>query len=231
MALAEIEWGQPSEGNLKPCMPQETFTRNFLSPWADSLPNPKKILDLACGQGIEMDFISKRGYEIFGVDMAETMNRNKYNQNIVQGCLTALPFSDNTFSGALLKDVLLFLSPEQRSGLLDETSRILKPGGSLLILAEDTSKLRVRYMPYDSIITQHETFDDNSNWQDKVLEVEKWGEVYYVEFRSCFDDLKSIADKKGLNAELIENYRYNHPLALETRWGQPRDGFIAKISK
>lgn len=68
-----------------------------------------KILDVACGSGIYTDYLAKRGFDAWGIDLvadfiekAKTTKQGTY----LQGEADRLPFADGEFDTVLLFDIL-----------------------------------------------------------------------------------------------------------------------------
>lgn len=106
----------------------------------------RKILDVGSGAGQILGHLLKRTHpeaELFGCDLSHQMLKrartrlNSDRPNYLASDLTQLPFMDNTFDCITCGWVIEHL-PDPRPGLR-ELSRVLQPGGSILLLAtEDT---------------------------------------------------------------------------------------------
>ena len=64
--------------------------------------------------------------------------------HVQQASLTALPFADGHFARALCLDVLEHLSFEDQARALGELSRVLAPGGELLVSVPNLAHLQSR---------------------------------------------------------------------------------------
>lgn len=97
------------------------------------------ILDVGCGYGRTLDQLQKLGYtNLFGIDFSEKMiERAKaqfpsLNVNVQRN--KTLNFPDNTFDAVFLFAVLTCITTdEEQEFLLNESKRILKPGGIIYI--------------------------------------------------------------------------------------------------
>ena len=69
----------------------------------------EKILDAGCGGGGFVDFLTKKGLDVTGVDKyPEFLSIGKqkgFAGNFVEGDITALPFADKTFDCTYCFDV------------------------------------------------------------------------------------------------------------------------------
>jgi GDP-mannose 6-dehydrogenase len=94
-----------------------------------------KILDAGCGSGEMAAKLMERGYEVWGIDLAEPMIRHaralcRSNQFQV-GDIEQIPFPDNTFDAVVSLGVIEYLDGDQKA--LGEIWRVLKPGGTAVI--------------------------------------------------------------------------------------------------
>ena len=107
--------------------------RRFL----DALPRETRVLDAGCGEGVLVDEYAGR-LDIVGIDANYSSSR------VSQASLTALPSADASFDRALCLDVLEHLSYEEQPRALAELSRVLKPGGILLVSVPNLAHLQSR---------------------------------------------------------------------------------------
>lgn len=110
--------------------------------WLDNsnLSKNSKILDVGCGAGMTAKEVANRGYEILGMDYSHNMVKKakaicnvntKSDINFLQGDIESLPFKDSVFDVVLCLGVITYLKSEQKA--LHEMSRVLKPGGTLIL--------------------------------------------------------------------------------------------------
>ncbi|MDO8672801.1 MAG: class I SAM-dependent methyltransferase, partial [Dehalococcoidia bacterium] len=95
----------------------------------------RMILDAGCGTGGMMQPLSQLGSAV-GIDFAEeaTNLANQRERGIVmRGSVTDLPFAAATFDLVTCFDVLYHLAVSDDEAALKELSRVLKPGGYLLV--------------------------------------------------------------------------------------------------
>lgn len=116
----------------------------------------QKLLEIGCGRGEFLKGFQGLGLDCDGVDKSDYCLKEKVSLRVK--CLDIscdrLPFADNSFDIVYHKSVLEhFYNPEN---LMNETYRILKPGGRVIILTPDwVSQVRVFYedfthcRPYD----------------------------------------------------------------------------------
>lgn len=105
-----------------------------------NLSKNSKILDVGSGAGMTAKEVANKGYEIFGMDYSYNMIRKaktvcnvnrKFHISFLQGEIESLPFKDSVFDMVLCLGVISYLKSEQKA--LHEMSRILKPGGTMIL--------------------------------------------------------------------------------------------------
>ncbi|MDO8358284.1 MAG: class I SAM-dependent methyltransferase [Nitrospirota bacterium] len=108
---------------------------------------PGKVLDFACGTGVNMIHLLECGYHAVGVDAAEESVKLVRRKLDARPELAAradvlrldpndrrLPFADNEFDYVICMSVLSLLESKERIEILvDEFHRILKPGGKMIV--------------------------------------------------------------------------------------------------
>ncbi|MGH7642102.1 MAG: class I SAM-dependent methyltransferase [Candidatus Dormibacteria bacterium] len=103
------------------------------------LPASGRALDVGCGLGSEAGWLAGRGYSVVGIDLSETACVQA--QHRFPGALffpadmRRLPFLDQTFEVALDRGCFHYLAATDRFRYERELSRVLKPGGRLLLRA------------------------------------------------------------------------------------------------
>lgn len=96
----------------------------------------KKVLDLGCAGGFMAEALDDRGAHVTGIDPAAeaiAAARDHAHDRSIQydiGVGEALPYSDGAFDVVVCVDVLEHVTDLQ--AVLDEVSRVLKPGGMFL---------------------------------------------------------------------------------------------------
>jgi len=96
----------------------------------------KKVLDLGCAGGFMAEALDDRGAHVTGIDPAAeaiAAARDHAHDRSIQydiGVGEALPYSDGVFDAVVCVDVLEHVTDLQ--AVLDEVSRVLKPGGMFL---------------------------------------------------------------------------------------------------
>lgn len=113
------------------------------------------LIDIGCGRGRILKLLGSRAHRAVGVDIdadarqfarAELLLAGIENCSLRHGDMVDLPFADGEFDTVILDDVLG--DAQQPMVAIGEASRILKPGGRLLLLArigdDDPATVRQR---------------------------------------------------------------------------------------
>lgn len=105
------------------------------------------FLDLACGNGIFLTYLSEDASISIGLDISSKMlqqiDKEKgkiLNLNLLQGNLLSPPFKSNSVDKILLNSALQYLRREDVIVVLQEIFRILKRGGGVVCLTEIPTK-------------------------------------------------------------------------------------------
>lgn len=127
----------------------------LLGPWVRTLPTP--VLEIGCGEGTNLVRLARRAAP-FGVDRHPAKVRFARTAvplaRLAAADATALPFVDAAFASVFVRDLLHHL-PDPRAAVA-EAVRVLRPGGSLLILepngANPLVALQARLVPAESVL-------------------------------------------------------------------------------
>jgi SAM-dependent methyltransferase len=126
--IADIGWF-PEE--VAADAPQLETVRRILGECAG-----KRILDAGCARGRFLKQLTTLQARLYGVDLTETFvasaRRNVPEATFARGSLSALPFASATFDAVYCIEVLEHL-PDTKLAL-SEMIRVLKPGGTLLVI-------------------------------------------------------------------------------------------------
>ena len=111
----------------------ETIIDKYLE--ENNVKKAENILDLGCGDGNNLSFLSKYGKKLFGSDYNFTrLKRAKYKHlsaNLFLADINNYPVSDNSFDIIFFNHVLEHIPNDNKA--LEVVYKILKPGGLLIL--------------------------------------------------------------------------------------------------
>jgi SAM-dependent methyltransferase len=95
-----------------------------------------KILDLGCGGGRHVIFLSRRGYELYGTDIApqglkhsrQWLEAENLTASLALAAMSPLPFAGESFDGAVSINVLNHARLGDTIHAVSDVSRVLKLG-------------------------------------------------------------------------------------------------------
>lgn len=134
--------------------PRKAHIRRIISKHVPPKGEKPRILDLGCGHGAFLYFLSQAGYEdISGVDgsaeqvaIAHQLGIPRVQHAEIQPFVRAI--ASSSADVVLLMDVLEHLAAEELFPILDDVLRVLRPGGRCLAHvpnAEGVFGMRIRY--------------------------------------------------------------------------------------
>lgn len=103
--------------------------------------SPKSLLDVGCAYGFLLDHARSLGWKVKGVDVAAEaigFARNELNLDVIKGTVFSLNASSNSFDVCVSVGVLEHLI--NPLAVIKEISRILKPGGTLILMVASTPR-------------------------------------------------------------------------------------------
>jgi len=106
-----------------------------------------RILDVGCALGFFLSAASKRGWDVWGIDLSEYaigFAQKEFNGRVMNKTLLKCSFSDNYFDAVTYWDVLEHV-PDPKSEL-KEAHRIMKKGGIIGIVVPDTGSYIVKIL-------------------------------------------------------------------------------------
>lgn len=114
-----------------------TVSRHLLKNDVDS----RKVLDVGCGSGNNLEFLSEVGFECYGLDVSASaleISRERLRQKGLGATLKQLredriyPFQNDFLDVVIAWHVLSYNDEECLMRVMKEIKRVLKPGGVLL---------------------------------------------------------------------------------------------------
>jgi ubiquinone/menaquinone biosynthesis C-methylase UbiE len=134
------------------------------SPWlveaveSRSIRPPGPILDIGCGAGTNVLWLSARGFRASGLDLApgaivaaeRRKRRSRSTARFLEGSALAMPFRTSEFRAAMDNGCFHTLPLPQRPQYAAEVARVVRPGGAFLltwIAREETRKFGPPHRP------------------------------------------------------------------------------------
>jgi SAM-dependent methyltransferase len=120
-----------------------SFVRPLIEQAVSGVPHPM-LLDCGCGTGANVVMLGAFG-RAFGFDVTwrgVEFAREYGCQHIAQASITRIPFRSGAFDLVSAFDVLYALTEEDEAAALLEMSRVLRPGGALLVNVAALAALR-----------------------------------------------------------------------------------------
>jgi len=91
-----------------------------------------RLLDLGCGPGATLDYLSGQGFAVCGLDASPELSvRARARGPVVRGLGQELPLAGAAFDGVFCECVLS--ASGDAAGVLAEIARVLRPGGRLVL--------------------------------------------------------------------------------------------------
>lgn len=129
--------------------------RHLLFGLLDPVVKPRRIrgaLEAGCGTGFNaLEFERRYGWAIYPFDLqSEALGyaRAQGAARLIQGNLGALPFRTGAFDAAICLDVLVYFRRGDEEGAVAELSRVLAPGGILVLRVAAFEMLRSRHSEF-----------------------------------------------------------------------------------
>jgi ubiquinone/menaquinone biosynthesis C-methylase UbiE len=116
------------------------------------------VLDVGCGTGVHLELYQKAGCKVYGIDQSPSMlrvarNRLGKSANLYVGDASNMPYQDKKFDLVILCTVLHEMTRAVRSAVTNESKRILREEGRILLIDFHPGPIRpIKGWIYKSII-------------------------------------------------------------------------------
>jgi len=121
----------------------------------------KKVLDLGCGSGRHLVYLAELGFQVYGIDVAETGMRiandwltgKDLHADLRSGSIyETLPYKDNFFDAVISIRVIHHGKIEDIRKAIKEIERVLKPRGLVFVTVRKriAKKRRLKFVELDS---------------------------------------------------------------------------------
>ncbi len=171
-----------------------------------------KVLDLGCGNGRFFEILKDKGIDYIGVDFSERLieiAKKRYPQAKFQVAdALNLPFSNDYFDKVYAIAVLHHIpSKEFRQRFLEETKRVLKPGGLLILtvwkIKTKNNLLSVIKYTILKLIGKLDWGDTFESWDKKIQR------YFHIFSKKELKRLLNEANFKVLEIGIVRNERGN----------------------
>ncbi len=141
-----------ANARFRPAYPSESVVR-FVArrlgrPSEDPSATPRRVLDMGCGAGRHLALLADAGhvgvgsdYSLAGLEHTRVALDGRADQ-MTQAPMEALPFRSGAFDAALAYGVVNYASAAGLAQAIDEMRRVLRPGGSCLVVTRGTGDCR-----------------------------------------------------------------------------------------
>lgn len=137
---AHFKWLAPVYGFI------EWFVKDVRKGMVNLIGNvPKKILDVACGPGVQTRAMAEAGHSVIGIDLSPDMLRytkkdNKLDIEYLLQDATSTQFPDSSFDAATISFGLHDMPESIAIDVLKEMKRVTKPNGQIIIVEYNPSR-------------------------------------------------------------------------------------------
>jgi SAM-dependent methyltransferase len=131
----------PHVDEFQRCWLEDRVMEQYLDRFVAHLDRPGSVLDVGCGPGRDVRWLTDRGVEAVGVDLCHPMLAAA--AEVVPGAVfrlmdvRSLAYPPETFAGVWACAILHHLPAEQLPVALAELARVLRPGGVLAAAVEE----------------------------------------------------------------------------------------------
>jgi 2-polyprenyl-3-methyl-5-hydroxy-6-metoxy-1,4-benzoquinol methylase len=153
--------------------------------FCENVPDNGKVLDVGCGDGFHLNLLRKYGnktWTLEGIDMDERAIKMavKSGLNVYKGTLETINLNENTYDLAFTIQTIEHV--EKPDEFLKSIFKLLKPGGRLVIVTDNTDCLDF-----------------------KIFKKHFWGGYHFPRHWNLFNknSLSKLAQKTGFEVDLI----------------------------
>jgi 2-polyprenyl-6-hydroxyphenyl methylase/3-demethylubiquinone-9 3-methyltransferase len=120
-------------GRFKGAMTREDYRLRAIVTGLSPLEG-RRVLDLGCGKGRYCRALSALGASVVGVDLSAGMLANAAGVQRVRATARRLPFGPASFDRVMAVEVFEHLAPQVLDLVCAEARRVLRPGGTFVII-------------------------------------------------------------------------------------------------
>jgi ubiquinone/menaquinone biosynthesis C-methylase UbiE len=224
------------------------LTRNVEYAFAmlDKVSNLKSgvALDIGCGPGAYIEQLMKRGFDTYGADISEEMlnackmrlhlSNEHFRTHFIRSDIDQLPFDDNSVDLIVCVGVMGNLLSDEQA--LSEISRVLKPGGYLLLGHENMMSLsnldfvlrwKIRSLVYNGLRRQPSQYIGNQD--DGVTMPSSWYPGEKGTFWKLYNPWKVEALMKKKGFSLVDSCSVGHEFRILRRFRFVPESLLSSI--
>ena len=111
--------------------------------------NPKSVIDICCGTGNQLKYLTNTNIKLTGVDLSPAMLKVAKHMDCYEQDARNIEFPNNSFDLVLIQLALHEKSFNDQKKIIDEAYRILNSNGHLLVVdyeINENTKLSSRYV-------------------------------------------------------------------------------------
>jgi len=174
--------------------------------YINKISKETKVLDLGCGIGRHVMFFEKMGIDTYGIDLSEEAIKtakewayiekiNCFEEKLIQGSVTNLPWKDQTFNFIISHGVLDSMPFETAQKAMLEVKRVLTVDGLFycdLVSGDDSNHYR-EYAGEEIVKTDHEkntvqSYFNFSKIKELVKDLFEIEECRLIKNENCLSD-------------------------------------------
>jgi len=169
----------------------------------------RRVLDLGCGVGFFGGEAAKRGAWVAGLDFSgtalEICHERLPQLGLVRADATRVPFRSASFDVVLVNDIIEHLAEDLGRAMMQEVSRVLRPGGRLVL---DTDN--------DAFLFHRKGFRRLNDWLERdteqraaLREIKRtWNApTLHIKIYSV-SELRALIEGAGFKVEGFDTYTY-----------------------
>lgn len=188
-----------------------------LKRWIENL-QPKVVVDIGSGQGICSEKIQPTEAQYIGIEPSEALTKRArklyqtHKREFITGNAYALPVDNNIADAAFSVNVWFHLADLDTASL--EMARILKPGGSFLIITANPAADHL----WESFFTD---YSKNGKIIDGTVQIPINPLSRNIIFQHTLEEITGALQKAGLNVEKIETFGKKEKLFINIQGTKP----------
>ena len=220
---SQVPFGAQGMGEFKP-VEKGVFERASFWPLLQrSLEKEKRYIDIGCGSGGWVMYLTDQGYTIEGLDanaaLVERLKQHRSDITWRTGNVLKLPLEDNSYDGVLALGVLEYTQDEVHTAL-SELHRIIRPNGLIIVQVPLANHLRqLFYLPLKT-----------AHYLLQTLRGQKPMFLHYFFTRS---EITEAVQKAGFDIERVQPHDWTlpgHHAGLWIDWPILRGGDKRKLN-